>query len=243
MRIATPGLAVAAVLLLSACTSTNSVLSPTPTPSESEAAVPTVVEPPGPLPADVVLVVTATATASNGAEVALELRVRRTVPFDDVAAQTVPQAITAACPDEATLTRFAQENWGFTRVNISAYPGVDPTTSWPEDQAIALVPDADDQHLIAVMSFLIDASESEACLSSKLIPGPGKGAISIGILGDTFETSGTTRWSELTYGFQAPQGVTLTNCEAQVTELGLSLGGAARDWTPEVGTQMCVAGS
>lgn len=242
MRIATPSLAVAVVLLLSACTSTSSLPSPTPTPAESEVVVPTVVEPPGPLPADVVLVMTATATASNGAEVALELRVRRTVPFDDVAAQTVPQAVTTACPDEATAARFAQESWGFTRVNVSAYPGVDPTTSWPDDEAISLVPDADDQHLIAVMSFLTDASETGACLSSKLIPGPGKGAISIGIPGDTFEASGSTRWSELTYGFQAPAGVTLTNCLSQVTELGLSLGGSAHDWTPETNAQMCIAG-
>ena len=46
----------------------------------------------GPIPPDVTLVIKASARAADGEALSLELRVRRPVPFDDVANQTVPAA-------------------------------------------------------------------------------------------------------------------------------------------------------
>jgi hypothetical protein len=195
--------------------------------------------PPGPVEADTMLIVKATATAANGATLALELRVHKSTTWDDVAAQTLPAALTATCPD-LTASLFEQKQWGFTRANLTAVPS-DTAAGWPADGKITLRPSAEKVDM-AGRGILLDSGDN-GCQNDKSFAGQGNGAFAIGIAGDATDGSDTLRgWATHSYGFVVdPDTAALSECSVTVTDLGKQFGGGS-GWSQSADGQHCVVG-
>ena len=199
--------------------------------SDTETSAP-VAETPGPLEPDTTLVVSAVATAANGAQLDLELRVHQSYPWDDIATQTLPAAMTEDCPADLDARVYASGRWSFTRVNISAVPTAASTADWPADAPIGIAPSATFAP-IAARGFVVNdatvGAEVPLCRQDKFFNSAGNGGIAIGIPQDTPETGavgGFTKWANHRFGFDAP-GITLTDCAFQVLPLGEQYGASA----------------
>ncbi len=202
-----------------------------------------------PLEAGTVLIVRATATAGNGAQLDLEYRIQKSVPFDDIAAQTLPQAMIEDCPAAYTQQVFADNLWSFTRGNVIAIPSAGSTADWPTDAPIELLPSASSVAMSA-RGFIGDdadaAAETPPCQREKSFTGYGQGGVAIGIAGDTDAvgaSGGFTRWANHSYGFVVADGITLSGCTFEVTELGAQYNGGAEWWTESNDTTSCVTGA
>lgn len=185
-----------------------------------------------PVDPDSVLVLTAVATAANGSKLDLKLVVHQSTPFDDVASQTVPTALTADCGGALSATVFSTALWSFTRANISAVPSTGSGAEWPGSGRIDVMPSASLVN-IAGRGMLVDpvySGSDPACVRDKFFVGPGNGAMAIGIPGDS-PAAGTvgrfTRWAKHSWGFTAASGVSLSGCAAEITPLGSRLGDGA----------------
>ena len=232
----------ALVLSLAACTSQQVAspeivdvsADPTPTPVATDASL-------GPIAEDTALVLTTTATAASGATMDLELRVRRSIPFDDVAGQTIPAAVLAACPNTLTPTTMATESWSFTRINVAATT-TGGGTGWNPADVITLVPSGADAPIAAMSLLTSVAGSGEDCRLDKVLTAPGVGAVAFGTAGDTKELSagGFTAWASQRFGFTAGAGVTLSDCTFEVLPLGEEFGGGAA-WTTSADGSSCVA--
>lgn len=245
MKFSTLGAALTAPLLvlgLAACTTpteeSENFVSVTNVPVEPSVVTPIPVEP------DTVLIVRATATALTGEQLLLEMQVHQAVPFDDVAAQTLPQAVVLDCPGVLTEDSIAAEQWSFTRATVTAIPAGAAAT-WPADAAIGMLPSA--EHVLLSgrgdMTDLSDAADSAlaACMRSKYLVGPGQGGLAVGLPADAADTRGFTGWSTHPWGFVVASG-TLSNCTVEVTELGLTLGAGSDSWATMATESQCAAG-
>lgn len=198
---------------------------PSPSPSIQDLSL-------GPVAPDTTMVIKANATAANGSKMKLEMRLRQSVPVDDIGSHTVPEALVSACGQFIPRVKFASEKWSFTRVNISA---ISDSGDWPADARITVRPLATIAP-IASMSFLSEASGasgSEQCQLDKYVAGAGKGAVSIGLPHDA-QANGKqfTGWASHSFGFTAGTAVTLSDCSIQVTQNGERLGGSEISQTP-----------
>lgn len=240
------------LLLLTACTasgtpSADGTIAPPRSPAVSTGPVTT----PGPVEPDTTLIVRATVTAKNGAQLALEMRVHRSIPFDDIAGQTLPATMGQICADTLSPAIFKKDRWSFTRANITAVPTAASTADWPDSDRIDLRPSARFV-AIAAKGILVDDSTVSAdvpsCRQDKNFAASGKGGIAIGISGDTAEagaTGGFTRWANHTFGFDTKRspGITLTNCTFEVTPLGAKYNGGTASWSSHHDGATCVTGA
>jgi hypothetical protein len=218
---------------MSGCSPAATALVPTDAP-ETVAKAPTgkdsVTATSTPSDTDSTVVLTAVATAANGSKLDLKIVVHQSTPFDDVASQTVPAALTADCGATLSATVFSTGLWSFTRANISAVPSLGSEAIWPASSHIDVMPSAS---LVqsAGRGMLSGAGNSEtdpACARDKYFAGPGNGGLAVGLPGDS-PVAGTagrfTRWAKHSWGFAAATGVILTECKAEITPLGSALGG------------------
>ena len=199
-----------------------------------------------PIDPDSTVVLTAVATAANGSKLDLKLVVHQSTPFDDVASQTVPLAVTADCGGTLSATVFSTGLWSFTRANISAVTSLGSAAVWPASSHIDVMPSAS---LVksAGRGMLFDAGysgEGPACTRDKFFVGPGNGGLAVGIPGDS-PVAGTagrfTRWAKHSWGFLAASGVSLSGCAAEITPLGSRSGGGAGTVTTATDSR-CVIG-
>ncbi len=186
----------------------------------------------GPLESDVMLVVRATANEDGGEPVLLELRVHRSTPWDDIAAQALPAAMTETCPD-LTPQLFETELWSFTRVNVTALSPEVAGVSFPVVAAVGGAP------VVARGGLVESGSPAEPCHAVTAIPAGTQGGLAIGIAGDS---TGSTAWASGAYGFLAPDGVELRDCEVNVTQLGKASGGGSK-WVTSATNGECITGS
>ncbi len=235
---------------LSGCTpaATTPVAADTPEPvakaplaADSATATATPIDP------DATLILTVIATATNGSQLDLRLVVHQSTPFDDVAAQTLPVALTTDCGGSLSAKIFSTTIWSFTRANVSAVPSAASRADWPASERIGVTPSAGLVN-IAGRGMLADSGytgSDPACVRDKFFAGPGNGAIAVGIPGDS-PVDGTagrfTRWAKHSWGFAAASGVSLSGCTAEITPLGSKLGGGAATVTTVTDTR-CVIGS
>lgn len=183
-----------------------------------------------PIDPDATLIVKTIATATNGSQLDLRLVVHQSTPFDDVAAQTLPVALTTDCGGSLNAKIFSTALWSFTRANVSAVPSAASRADWPASERIGVTPSAGLVN-IAGRGMLADPGYSgsdPACVRDKFFTGPGNGAVAVGIPGDS-PVNGTagrfTRWAKHSWGFTAASGVSLSGCTAEITPLGSKSGG------------------
>lgn len=203
--------------------------------------------PQGALDTDIVLVVKATAVAANGARLVLEMRLHRSIAFDDVGGQTIPVAVAEGCPATLNQELFAEQAWSFARANVSALPDPASQGEWPSEARIETLPSADFVTVVG-RGFIADDAQAAAsvpsCERDKFFASQGNGAFAIGIPKDA--AAGFTQWANHRYGFTLPEGaagVTLTDCSVEVTDLGKQHGGAADSWASTIDDKNCSIGA
>ncbi len=230
-------------LTLAACAS------PAPTVTSDPPVVPAQASPapiatPNALDNDETLLISATATAANGAQLSLQTQVHLAIPFDDVAGQTLPQAMVDDCGADLTMNILRAQAWSFTRVNTSAIPVEGSSAGWPADARIDVRPSTQFVSIAGRGIFQSDPnSGSEACHQEKFFGGTGNGGLAVGIPGDTVDdASRFTRWSAHSYGYVALAGVTLTGCTFQLTDLGKQYGAESANWSSQIDAGTCVIG-
>lgn len=227
----------ALVVALAACSPT------TPSPEEtyvsgSEAPVdPAAAVTPNPIEPDTVLIVRATVTAANGAALDLELQVHRPTSWDYAGTLTLPAALIEDCAGTVTQELIQEQQWSFTRVNVTAIPtgaGI-----WPEDESIGVSPSAQYAMIAGREMLAVTASgDGPACFDDKSFAGPGRGALAVGVPGDATALVG---WARHTFGFSTETGA-LSNCSFELTELGAQSGGGSA-WAEIVDDSTCVIGA
>lgn len=244
--------AIPLLLLLTACTASGTpsaagTIAPPPAPAVQTGPVAS----PGPVERDTTLIVKATVTAKNGAQLALEMRVHQSIPFDDIAGQTLPAVMAQECADTLSPTIFKKDRWSFTRANITAVPTAASMADWPGSDRIDLRPSAKFV-AIAAKGFLVDdrtvSAAVPSCRQDKIFTAAGTGGIAIGIAGDTAEAGaagGFTRWANHSFGFDTKRspGVTLTSCTFEVTPLGAKYNGGTASWSSLNDARTCVTGA
>jgi len=188
-----------------------------------------------PLEPDATLVVRATATDGAGTPVSLELRVHRSTPWDDIAAQALPAAMSETCP-ALTSDRFQTELWSFTRINVTAISEQAAALPGPIT-VVATVGDAP----VVVRGGLVDTGSpgADACHVVAGLPAGAQGGLAIGIAGDS---DAATAWASGAYGFAAPEGVKLSDCVVEVTQMG-EASGIGSKWATRTTGDECITGS
>lgn len=247
MRSRTPLVFAPLLLLLAGCTPAPAPV-PTPVPEESNVSATTpdetpAAEAPGEVEADTTLIVKTTATATNGAQLALEMRVHQPIPFDDVANQTLPAAFVESCGATYNADLFAAEAWSFARANISAVPTAASTADWPTDATLQVEPTPGGVPVVVPVvgrGMLREAADATApCADAKSFSTIGNGAIALGVKGD----SGTFRgWTNQRFGFAAAASVTFSDCSFVLTDLGTQLGGGSDAWSSVSDGGSCTIG-
>ncbi|MBC7597038.1 MAG: hypothetical protein H7288_24490 [Kineosporiaceae bacterium] len=211
---------------VSVATSAPETVVKAPTGSDSVTATPTPSDP------DATLVLTAVATAANGSKLDLKLVVHQPTPFDDLASQTVPVAVITDCGGALSASVFSAGLWSFTRANISAIPSQGSKIAWPTSSHIDVMPSASRVRIAGrgMLSGIGNSGTEPACARDKFFAGPGNGGLAVGIPGDS-PIAGTagrfTRWAQHSWGFSVASDISLSECLAEITPLGSSLGGNA----------------
>ena len=219
---------------------------PTPAPAPSEAPDPSPTETaqapaPTDLPEDILLRVTATATGVAGNELDLDLRVHRALSWDDDTESGV--LMTSGCEGALDASVYEANLWSFAVVDVVA------TGSWTGD-SIRLLPSADDVVSLASVGFLSEDDDVDPatphCRRDRTFATADDGTLVLGLAGDSDAAGAAgnfTRWANSRYGFIAPQGVTLSDCEFTVTEAGAELNGGAEWWGEVVAADECSTGA
>lgn len=217
---------------------------PSPTPSETPEPKPTeTVEGPAEpeVDEDVLLQVSATATGSAGNELDLDLQVHRAASWGDVPA--LADLMTATCDGALENSVYEENLWSFGFADVAA------TGAWSGDSFL-LLPNADDVVSLSSTGFLSEDDSVDSatphCLRTRTFAEPGKGQLVLGFAGDSDELGAAgnfTRWANARYGFIAPAGVTITDCEFTVTEAGAELNGGAEWWGDVVSDSECSTGA
>ena len=236
-----PAPAIGAALVGLAATLALGGCSPTTAPAASEPEETYVPAPtPGPDPVtshapiedDVVVVVRATATDAAGARLTLQLQVHEAYAWDYAGIATLPAALVADCGGALDDDQFAAERWSFVRANLTA---VDESGgSWVGNVVVA--PSGADAYVTGRGMLAADASATQ-CGDDRVITASGAGAIATGFAGDA---DARTAWATQQWGFRA-EGVTLSECTVEVTDLGRTLGGGT-GWVNTADASACLAG-
>lgn len=239
MRTLTAAPALLLVLALSACGPTPAPVPsdpPTPTPTETVETPPEIV-----LDEDVLLHLTATATGAGGETLALDLRVHRAIAWDDATESAA--LMTSTCSGGLDESIYEAQLWSFATVDVAA------EGSWTGD-SFAMLPDAEEVVTLASTGFLSEDDNGDPatphCVRARTLATTGTGTLVLGIEGDSDEVGAAgnfTRWANVRYGFVAPQGVTLTDCESTVTDAGAELNGGAEWWGDIVSGGECSTGA
>lgn len=230
--IALPLLAVTAVL--ASCTPVE----PEP---ETYATVPPVEEPiasvtPNAIEPDTALVVRAVVTTGTGDRFDLEMHVHTPKPWNDIATQTLPQAMIEDCGGEITAQQLEQQAWSFARINITVIPA-NEQISWPSGASVALLPTAGGVS-IAGRGILLQEEAGPTCHLDKAITDAGRGGMAVGFVGDA--ANGLSAWTGLDYGFITGEGLTLSDCTFTVTDIAAVIPGVA--WTEVTDPGVCTIG-
>jgi hypothetical protein len=244
MRTRTPIAAVLPLLvLLVGCTAPVAVEPPdqpeTYASDPSNADTTTEVVPPGEVETDTTLIVKTLVTAGNGAQLALEMRVRQPIAFDDVANQTLPGAFVESCGSSYNADLFAAESWSFTRANVSAVATSASGAEWPSGVAIDVVPAASSVPVIGRGMLRESSTSTSPCTDAKSFDGQGNGAIALGVAGDTGAFVG---WANQRFGFGAAVGVTFSECTIELTTLGEQFSGGS-SWVTASDPKSCTVGA
>ena len=240
MRALTAATALLVILALSACAPTPAPVpsaTPTPTPTETAEAPPEEVT----LAEDILLHVTATATGSAGNELQLDLQVHRAMNWNDDTESAV--LMTSGCEGSLDASVYEANLWSFAVVDVVA------TGAWTGD-SIRLLPVADDVVSLASIGFLSEDDNVDPatphCLRERTFATADDGTLVLGLTGDSDAAGAAgnhTRWANTRYGFIAPQGVTLSDCEFTVTPAGAELNGGADWWADVVSGTECSTGA
>lgn len=211
----------------------GAVAQPEPTPSITR-------NPPEP---DSILWIRALATAPDGSELSLEAMVHRSVSHAYPGTQTLNQMLLDDCGATLTGAILTADAWSFTRMNITAIPTAG-TTPWPEASSVVLRPSADVAYSAGRGMVTADPATGDlACLQDKLFDGEGRGALAVGIPRDTIDQDAFhDTWARHTWGFAAGEGVVLSECSFEITELGREVGAGAADWVEVSDPATCVIG-
>jgi hypothetical protein len=246
MRVRTPlfalTLSLASVAALSGCTATP----PAPVVTDPAAVVAPEASPslaPNPPEADSILWVRAVATASNGAELSLEAMLHRAVSYEYPGSQTMNQIIIDDCGATLTNAIIYADTWSINRMNVTAIPP-EGSAEWPTDARVDFRPTGDAVYAASRGVIQADPSTGDlACTQDKYLAGAGRGAIAVGLPGDTIDLDTFSNgWTRHTWGFTAPAGVTLSECTFEVTDLGREYGGGPADWVEVADASSCYVG-
>ena len=239
MRALSVAPAVLVVLALTACGPT-----PAPAPSGTPSPQPTETAkaPVGPaLDPDVLLHVAATATDADGTSIDLDLRVHRATAWNEATESAT--LMSATCEGALDASVYEANLWSFATVDVLA------SGAWTGD-SFTLLPMADEVASLASTGFLSEDDDVDPatphCLRARTLASAGEGTLVLGLAGDSDEVGAAgnfTRWANLRYGFIAPQGVTLSDCEFTVTEAGAELNGDAEWWGEVVEADECSTGA
>ena len=238
LRLGPLAVTIASLVLFSACTpvaSPDAVTTQTPVPTSAASTAPDVI-----LDPDIALYVSATATDASGvtADVSLRLHLSTSWSDDDDSAVLRPQFIESACASNLTPKQFADEEWSFALVDVSAAVA---SGSWPAGSTVGVLPAADDLPIAAggiIVSDLGASASGDPCASSKAIGGSGDGTLVMGLAGDSAGDNALTAWTGYRYGFAASSGFTLSNCVYLVTAAGQTAGGTG-GWDTTATSEEC----
>lgn len=233
------GLVVAAGL--AGCTAT----APDPIPTDAGIGAQPVPEPTltrNPPEADSILWVRALATASNGAELELEAMVHRSLSYEYPGSQTMNQILIDDCGATLTNAIIYAQAWSITRLNVTAIPPAG-SAEWPVDARVGFRPSGDVVYAASRGIVQPDPATGDlACVQDKFLAGSGKGAIAVGIPGDTIDLDHFgNAWAAHTWGFTALDGVVLSECSFEITDLGPDYG-AGSGWAEVDDPTACYIG-
>lgn len=240
-RVLTACLTLAAVATLIGCTAAvdapapaDTAGGPQPDPSPSLTR-----NPPEP---DSILWVRALATAPNGAELELEAMVHRSLSYEYPGSQTMNQIIIDDCGATLTNAIIYAEAWSITRLNVTAIPPAD-SVEWPTGQRVGFRPSGDVVYAAGRGIVQSDPATGDlGCLQDKFLAGAGRGAIAVGIPGDTTDLDHFGNgWARHTWGFTALDGVVLSDCRFEITDLGPEYGAGA-GWVEVADSASCYVG-
>lgn len=208
------------------------IVQPEPTPSLT----------PNPPEPDSILWIRALATASNGAELELEAMVHRSLSYEYPGSQTMNQILIDDCGATLTNAILYANRWSITRLNVTAIPPAD-SAEWPADERVGFRPSGDVVYAASRGIVQADPATGDlACVQDKFLAGSGRGAIAVGIPGDTIDLDHFgNAWASHTWGFTALDGVVLSECSFEITDLGPEYG-AGSGWVEVDDPSACYVG-
>jgi hypothetical protein len=188
--------------------------------------------------------VRATATAANGAQLSLEGMVHRPVSYAYPGTQTINANMIDDCGATLTNAILAANAWSLTRMNTTAIPPVSSTVAWPDNARIDFRPLADNVYMSSRGIVQSDATTGELlCTQNKYLVGAGRGALFVGIPGDTIDLDHFNNgWAQHTWGFSVPAGVTLSDCSFETTDLANGFVAATAGWVKVSDASNCYIG-
>ncbi len=240
-RTLTACLILVATVALTGCTGggtapvvTETIGGPQPEPSPSLTR-----NPPEP---DSILWVRALATAPNGAELELEAMVHRSLSYEYPGSQTMNQILIDDCGATLTNAILYADKWSITRLNVTAIPPAG-SVEWPADARVGFRPSGDMVYAAGRGIVQADPATGDlGCVQDKFLAEAGRGAIAVGIPRDTIDLDHFgNAWAGHTWGFIALDGVVLSDCSFEITDLGPEYG-AGSGWTEVDGPAACYIG-
>ena len=240
----TVSLAIAAIATLVGCSAPAPV---TPAPSLADNIVQPEPAPsltPNPPEPDATVFVRVIATAPNGAELSIEGMVHRSLSHEYPGSQTINTNVINDCGANLTNGIFAADAWSFTRMQVTAIPPSASASVWPTDARIGYRPSADNVYMSSRAMIQSDASTGDLlCVQDKFSIGAGKGALFVGLPGDTIDLDNFNNgWAAHTWGFTAPPGVTLSECSFEILPLANDFGAADAGWIEVADANNCYIG-
>lgn len=191
---------------------------------------------------DTILWIRATATAPNGAELELEAMVHRALSFEYPGSQTMNQILIDDCGATLTNAIIYDQAWSISRLNVTAIPPAG-SAEWPAEERVGFRPTGDIAYVAGRGIVQADPATGElACLQDKFLAGSGRGALAVGFPGDTIDLDHFgNAWADHTWGFIALDGVQLSDCSFEITDLGREYGGGD-GWTEVADSTACFLG-
>lgn len=251
------------VLALTACNPGDPQPTPTATAAPKPSATPTPTQAlpgkpaPAPLAADVVMAMYGTATADNGAILDITMVIHKSTAWNDPAAADRPPIMTATCEGGLDGSVYEAQIWSFAKIDFAATPRQN-TPNWPAGHRLFVAPSGGFVP-VATNGFPVDDDTVDGatprCKRDKFFEGAGTGTFIAGFPGDTDVATAAgnfTKWANHNYGIVATRtdgqtaasvGITLSDCEWDVTDLGKSLNGDADWWDSRIDETHCVFGN
>ncbi len=168
--------------------------------------------------------------------------VHRSLSYEYPGSQTMNQILIDDCGATLTNAILYANRWSITRLNVTAIPP-SGSAEWPADERVGFRPSADVVYAAGRGIVQPDPATGDlACVQDKFLAELGRGAIAVGIPGDTIDLDHFgNAWAQHTWGFTALDGVVLSDCSFELTELGREVGGGD-GWTEVAGPAGCFIG-